>query len=75
MEDQIIYILRPYEESIKAKVIDVMGGTIFYEEINVKTRTISLFEKGGDRVSGNRTTWTASPLVADLHNDYINNQK
>lgn len=70
-EDQFIYILPPYSESIEAMIITVKGGIIYYKELQTgELGEIKLFADGGS-LSFEKdlptATWTASSLHADLH--------
>lgn len=76
MEDQTIYILPPFTETQEATVITVRNGVIYYKTFDTEELgEIPLYAPGtsyeehpfGGKKEIPTTTWTASSLLADLH--------
>lgn len=74
MKDQFIYILPVKAESEEAMVITVKDGTIYYKTVeSQELGEIEVFAQGYEtgNMENELPTWSASSLVADLHNSYI----
>lgn len=71
MENQFIYILPPYSESIEAMLITIKDEVIYYKELQTgELGEIKLFADGSSICPVNdlpTAAWTASSLLADLH--------
>ena len=71
MEEQFIYILPPYSETIEAMLITIKDEVIYYKELQTgELGEIKLFADGesiSEIENLPTATWTASSLLADLH--------